>query len=87
MSDKIKLEDMTLREIGELKCYMANNIRNAIYEIVRTFNEQYDCGIPIIKVNTDVEKQVFEFVGSWDEERLTQVNYDIKIKFSKDDEQ
>lgn len=86
MTDKIKLEDMTLRQIGELKCYMANDIRKAISDIVSKYNNQYDCGIPNIRVYTEIEEQEFEIDSSWESEKITHVRHEVRIKFGKEDE-
>lgn len=84
MTDKIKLEDMTLRQIGELKCYMANDIRKAISDIVSKYNNQYDCGIPNIRVYTEIEEQEFEIDSSWESEKITHVRHEVRIKFGKE---
>ncbi|MBD5381979.1 hypothetical protein [Clavibacter sp.] len=84
MTDKIKIEDMTLGQIRELKEHMANNIRNAICDIVRNFNEQYDCGDIDLSIDTDIR----EFRTEWGEKFApSDVRYGIAIKFSKEDEQ
>lgn len=83
MTDKIKLEDMTLGQIRKLKEHMANNIRNAIWDIVRNFNEQYDCGDVDLSIDTDIR----ELRTEWGEKFApSQVKYDVRINFSKEDD-
>lgn len=86
MTDKIKLEDMTLAEIKELKEGYQIRVAEALTVIQNEFMEKYDCGYPLVNVHTYVERDYIEdemfrpiLDRSWAE-------CDIKIKFSKEDE-
>lgn len=83
MTDRIKLGDMTLRQIGELKCYIANDIRKAIYNIVEQYHRQYDCGDIDLSLDTDIREVMTECGEKF---APSQVNYNVRIKFSKEDE-
>lgn len=86
MTDKIKLEDMTLRQIRELKEGYQIRVAEALYAIQKEFMETYDCGFPLVNVDTSVER------GYIEDEMYRQIidrastEYDIKIKFSKEDD-
>ena len=84
--DKIKLEDMTLADIKELKeCYKIR-VAEALSAIRNEFMEKYDCGFPIVKVYSDVEHDVVEDGMDrplWEEYRP---QCEIQIKFSKEDD-
>lgn len=84
--DKIKLEDMTLKQIRELEEGYKIRVAEALYAIQKEFMEKYDCGFPIVKVYSDVEhvvhrKETGEIIL---EEYHPQC--EIKIKFSKEDD-
>ena len=86
MTDKIKLEDMTLGQIRELKEGYQIRVAEALTAIRNEFMKKYDCGFPIVKVYSDVEHVVFEDgMGEpfWEEYRP---QCEIQIKFSKEDE-
>lgn len=86
MTDKIKLEDMTLNQIRELKEGYQIRVTEALTAIQNEFMEKYDCGFPIVKVYSDVEYDVFEdSMGEpfWEEYRP---RCEIQIKFSKEDD-
>ena len=86
--DKVKLEDMTLSEIKELK----KKIRRAMIDAMRQAVEPYDVGQVAIHADTDINEipLYFESCGgritsrSEDCERI--YTYHIKIKFSKEDD-
>lgn len=86
MNDKIKLEDMTLREIRELKEGYQIRVAEALVAIRREFVEKYDCGFPLVSVETELERECIEsesftpiFEHQW-------VVHNIKIKFSKEND-
>lgn len=84
--DKIKLEDMTLGQIRELKEGYQIRVAEALTAIRDEFMKKYDCGFPIVKVYSDVEYDVVEDgMGRplWEEYRP---QCEIKIKFSKEDD-
>lgn len=85
MENKIKLEDMTLREICELKEGYQIRVAEALYAIQSEFMEKYDCGFPIIHLETELHHQSIEneFSHLFQKGRN---EYNIKIKFSKEDE-
>lgn len=53
MTDKIKLEDMTLREIEELRSEMECKIRKAIWAVENEYEEMYDLGQICVTVTTN----------------------------------
>ena len=61
-SDKIKLEDMTLGQIRELKEGYQIRVAEALTAIRNEFMKKYDCGFPIVKVYSDVEHVVLKMV-------------------------
>ena len=88
MTDKIKLEDMTLSEIRELKKKMQRAMIGAMRQAV----DPYDVGQVAIHADTDIDEipLYFESCGghitarSEDCEKI--YTYHIKIKFSKEDD-
>lgn len=75
MSDKIKLENMTLAQIKNLKQHIVEEIRFAINKATA----RYDVGEIMLYSDCDV----FRY-DSTDE--IFAVNNNTKIKFSKEDE-
>lgn len=89
MTDKIKLEDMTLGQIRALKEKIQSEMLKAMFKAV----EPYDVGRPIIvSADTDIDEipLFFESYGgritsrSEDCERIYTTH--INIKFSKEDD-
>lgn len=86
--DKIKIEDMTLSEIKELKKKMQRAMIGAMRQAV----DPYDVGQVAIHADTDINEipLYFESCGghitarSEDCEKI--YTYHIKIKFSKEDD-
>lgn len=81
MTDKIKLEDMNLKQIRELKEGYKIRVAEALYAIRREFEELYDCG--------DVNLTVYTYIRKFKTEQgvrfaPSDITYDIKIKFSKE---
>lgn len=84
--DKIKLEDMTLKQIRELKERYKIRVAEALTAIQNEFMEKYDCSFPLFDVRTSYERCYVE-----DEAYLlvignSSLKRDIKIKFSKEDD-
>lgn len=88
MTDKIKLEDMTLAEIKELK----KKIQRAMIGAMRQAVDPYDVGQVAIHADTDIDEIPLYFEScaghitarSEDYEKI--YTYHIKIKFSKEDD-
>ena len=86
--DKIKLEDMTLADIKELK----KKIQRAMFDAMTQVIDPYDVGQVAIHADTDIDEipLYFESCGgqitarSEDCEKI--YTYHIKIKFSKEDD-
>ena len=86
--NKIKLEDMTLAEIKELK----KKMQRAMIDAMRQVIDPYDVGQVAIRADTDIDEIPLYFescVGhitarSEDCEKI--YTYHIKIKFSKEDD-
>ena len=88
MTDKLKLEDMTLAEIKELK----KKIQRAMIDAMRQVVYPYDVGQVAIHANTNIDEipLYFESCGgqrtSQSEDCEKVYTYHIKIKFSKEDD-
>lgn len=88
MTDKIKLENMTLAEIKELK----KNIQRAMMNAMRQVIEPYDVGKVAICVDTEINESPYYFesygghVTARSEDCEKVYNYHINIKFSKEDD-
>lgn len=86
--DKIKLEDMTLTDIKELK----KNIQRAMMNAMRQVIEPYDVGEVAIYADTEINEvpYYFESYGSHVTARSEDCEkfytYHINIKFSKEDD-
>lgn len=78
MTNKTKLEDMTLREIRELKEGYQIRVAEALAAIRREFMEKYDCGFPLVSVETESFTSILEH---------EYINLNIKINFSKEDDE
>ena len=53
MTEKIKLEDMTLREIEELRSEMERKIQDAIWDIESEYEKNYNLGQICVAVKTN----------------------------------
>lgn len=82
MSDKIKLENMTFGAIRLLKKTIASDVENALYDIVRKYNEEYDLG----KIVFSVETELLTYDTESGQRLIGGNEYEIGIKFSKEDE-
>lgn len=88
MTDKIKLENMTLSEIKELK----KKIQRAMIDAMRQVVDPYDVGRVAIHADTDINEMplYFESCGgritaqSDDCEKI--YTYHINIKFEREDD-
>ena len=88
MTDKIKIEDMTLAEIKELK----KKIQRAMIDAMRQVVYPYDVGQVAIHANTNIDEIPLYFesrggqITSQSEDCEKVYTYHIKIKFSKEDD-
>ena len=86
--DKIKLEDMTLADIRELK----KNIQRAMMNAMRQVIEPYDVGKVAIYADTNIDEIPLSFesysghITAQSEDCEKIYTYHIKIKFSKEDD-
>ena len=86
--DKIKLEDMTLAEIKELKKKMQRAMIDAMIQAV----DPYDVGQVAIHVNTEIDEVPYYFescgghITAQSEDCEKFYTYRFKIKFSKEDD-
>ena len=86
--NKIKLEDMTLAEIKELK----KNIRRAILDSIYQAIEPYDVGRVAFSADTEIDEVPYYFescgghITARSEDCEKVYTYHIKIKFSKEDD-
>lgn len=86
--DKIKLEDMTLADIKELK----KNIQRAMMNAMRQVIEPYDVGKVAIHADTEIDEVPYYFesfgghITAQSEDCEKVYTYHIKIKFSKEDD-
>ena len=84
--DKIKLEDMALKQIRELKEGYQIRVAEALTAIQKEFMEKYDCGFPIVKVYSDAGHVVHrDDTGETILEEY-RPQCEITIKFSKEDD-
>lgn len=86
MENKIKLEDMTLREILELKEGYRIRVAEALNAIYSEIAKKYELGTVVVSANTEtirdyLESERFEVIY---ESKYVESN--IKIKFSKEDD-
>ena len=84
--DKIKLEDMTLGQIRELKEGYQIRVAEALSAIQNEFMEKYDCGFPLVNIHTSVYRDVIEDEMYRPILDNSHVERNIKIKFSKEDD-
>lgn len=86
--DKIKIEDMTLSEIKELK----KKIQRAMIGAMRQVVDPYDVGQVAIHADTNIDEIPFFFescggqITSQSEDCEKVYTYHIIIKFSKEDD-
>ena len=86
--DKIKLEDMTLAEIKELK----KKIQRAMIGAMRQAVDPYDVGQVAIHADTNIDQIPLYFescvghITARSEDCEKVYTYHIKIKFSKEDD-
>lgn len=86
--DKIKLEDMTLVQIKELK----KTIKRAIGDAIRKTTEPYDVGQVGLSIDTEIDELPYYFescgghITAQSEDCEKFYTYHIKIKFSKEDD-
>ena len=90
MNDKIKLQDMTLAQIKELKTGFAKKIESAVFkpieDAIMDFQTKYDVGDINLTIHRTVQHDVFEFETSTEQEIITIPEITIHINFSKEDE-
>lgn len=88
MTDKIKLEDMTLSEIKELK----KKIQRAMIDAMRQVVGPYDVGQVAIHADTDIDEipvileSLCGHITAQSEDCEKIYTYHINIKFSKEDD-
>ena len=66
MTDKIKLEDMTLREIEELRDEMERKIRKAIFAVESEYENKYYLGQICVNTHTstsNIEENPYLYVN------------------------
>lgn len=86
MSDKINIEDLTLKQIRELKEGYSIRVAEALTAIQNEFMEKYDCGFPLVNIHTSVERDCIEDEMCRPVIDRSSAEYDIQIKFSKEDD-
>lgn len=84
--DKIKSEDMTLKQIHELKGGYQIRVADALTAIQNEFMEKYVCGLPIVDISTEIKDEAFCIEYGVKLCTNTLRKYQIKIKFSKEDD-
>lgn len=83
MTDKIKIEDMTMGAIQLLKKTIASDVETALYNIVRKYKEEYDLGV----IGISVETELLTYNTESRQRIIGGAEYEIGIKFSKENEQ
>lgn len=73
MTEKIRIEDLTLGQIKELKKDISRQINNYLGDIVKLVNKDLDVGDIEIYVYTDVN-----------EDTVNRITYRTSIKFSRE---
>lgn len=86
MSDKTKLEDLTLKQICKLKEGYQIRVAEALTAIQNEFMEKYDCGIPLVDIYTETKDEVFYTEAGVKIIASTSCEYHIEIRFSKEDD-
>lgn len=81
MSERIKIEDLTLSQIKVLKNETAKIISQCIADTIGVLNERYDVGLTDVEVHTDVDT-----LRTVTGEELSQlIEYKVSVKFSRED--
>lgn len=80
MSERIKLEDLTLSQIKVLKNETTKIISQCIADTIKVLNERYDVGLTDIEVHTDVNT-IYDEIG---EVYHQSIEYATSVKFSKE---
>lgn len=80
MNERLKIEDMTLGQIKDLKKEISNNIGQYLHDLVKTIENKFDLGDIDISVRTNV--YALEFDSCCDP--VKSIEYKSKIKFSKE---
>ena len=78
MKERIKLADLTLGQIKELKSETAKIISQCIADVIYVLNERYDVGDIDISITTNIETVKDET----DEPIIKFTSYEPKITFS-----
>lgn len=77
MIERLKIEDMTLGQIKELKKEIKQRLLNVLYD----YESKYDLGTIGVEWETEIDTPFVDFDG----EALLHVSHDIVIKFSKEE--
>lgn len=80
MEERLKIEDMTLGQIKDLKKEISGNIALYLHDIVKTVNKNFDLGDIDISVRTDIDEVFFESVC----DTIKRIEYKSTIKFSRE---
>lgn len=82
MSERIKLADLTLGQIKELKSETAKIISQCIADVINVLNERYDVGDIGVEVYTDVDVIKDDFGNILHKV----VSYETSITFSNEED-
>lgn len=80
MSERLKIEDMTLGQIKDLKKEISVNIAIYLHDLVKTIENKFDLGDIDISVRTDIDEVCFESVC----DTIKRIEYESTIKFSRE---
>lgn len=80
MSERIKIEDMTLGQIKDLKKEISDNIGQYLHDLVKMIENKFDLGDIDISVYTDIDEVGFESCC----DTIKRIEYKSTIKFSKE---
>lgn len=75
MTEKLRIEDLTLGQIKELKKDISRQINNYLSDIVNLLNKDFDLGDIEIYVYTDVN-----------EDTVNRITYRTSVKFSREND-
>ena len=84
--DKIKLEDMALKQIRELKEGYQIRVSEVLTAIQNEFMEKHDCGLPLVYISTGIKDEAFYIEYGVKSCTNSLHKYQINIKFSKEDD-
>ena len=78
MTERLKIEDMTLGQIKDLK----KEIKRSLVDVLTQYEEKYDLGVIGVEWETEIDTPFVDYDG---EAFGLNVSHDIVVKFSRED--